>query len=401
MCTVEFVLRMVDAAAAGQSIGVPDGRNAAAGGRRRVIRSVVRCLCLALGGLVTACAVVATVVVASAWLVRSTLSANPYLRAKAKYAVAAAAPAERYAAIDANRFTGAPRMPAVAVESTAALDALVFEAGAAHTTASDFRRRTMIAPQLPVASPLRPVVPRGDAQRDLAYAPDTTRIAALIPVAAPASVPSLPPPVLVPELTVAPPPLPRAHPAKRAPAASAPQVEVASLTTGSIPDAGELSEQETKTAPQWHPGNRVAVYDIAGQMVYLPNGERLEAHSGLGPKRDDPRYTRIKMQGPTPPNVYDLTMRERLFHGVRAIRLNPVDEAKMYGRDGMLAHTYLLGPSGQSNGCISFKDYPRFLRAFLRGEIDRIVVVPRLGSESWRTVAARARLARRYAASKR
>jgi hypothetical protein len=391
---------MVDAAAAGQSIGVPGGRNADARRRRRAVR-FTRGLCLALGGLLTACALVATVVVASAWLVRSTLSANPYLRAKAKYAVASAQPAERYAAIDANRFAGSPRMPDIALESAAALGALVFDASGTHTTASDFRRRSVIAPQLPIASPLRPVVPHGDAQRDLAYAPDTARIAALIPIAAPASVPSLPPPELAPVRVMTPPPFPPARPATQNSAASAPQVEVASLTTGSIPGSGTLPERETTAVPKWHAGNRVAVYDIAGQMVYLPNGERLEAHSGLGHKRDDPRYTRIKMQGPTPPNVYDLTMRERLFHGVRAIRLNPVDEAKMYGRDGMLAHTYLLGPSGQSNGCISFKDYSRFLRAFQRGEIDRIVVVSRLGSESWRTVAARARLARRYADSKR
>jgi hypothetical protein len=194
-----------------------------------------------------------------------------------------------------------------------------------------------------------------------------------------------------------PPPFPPARPATQNPAASAPQVEVAALTTGSIPDAGTLPERETTAVPKWHAGNRVAVYDIAGQMVYLPNGERLEAHSGLGHKRDDPRYTRVKMQGPTPPNIYDLTMRERLFHGVRAIRLNPVDHAKMYGRDGMLAHTYLLGPNGQSNGCVSFKDYARFLRAFQRGEVDRLVVVPSLGNVSWRTVAARGRSGRRYA----
>ena len=86
------------------------------------------------------------------------------------------------------------------------------------------------------------------------------------------------------------------------------------------------------------------------------------------------------MRGPTPPNVYDLTLREELFHGVRAIRLNPVDEKKMYGRDGMLAHTYMLGPNGQSNGCVSFKDYTKFLRAYLNGEIDRLVVVARLGN---------------------
>jgi hypothetical protein len=126
------------------------------------------------------------------------------------------------------------------------------------------------------------------------------------------------------------------------------------------------------------PESRTALYDIAGHTVYLPNGERLEAHSGLGSKRDNPGYVKVKNRGPTPPNVYDLTMRERLFHGVRAIRMNPVDGSKMFGRDGMLAHSYMLGPSGQSNGCVSFKDYHRFLRAFQKGEVDRMVVVRNL-----------------------
>jgi hypothetical protein len=93
---------------------------------------------------------------------------------------------------------------------------------------------------------------------------------------------------------------------------------------------------------------------------------------------DDPRYVHKKMRGATPPNTYELTLRESLFHGVQAIRLTPVDESKMFDRDGILAHTYMLGPSGQSNGCVSFRDYPKFLRAYLRGEISRIVVVPRL-----------------------
>ena len=50
----------------------------------------------------------------------------------------------------------------------------------------------------------------------------------------------------------------------------------------------------------------------------------------------------------------------------------------MHGRSGILAHSYLLGPSGQSNGCVSFSDYPAFLDAFLRGEVKRLVVVERL-----------------------
>ena len=123
---------------------------------------------------------------------------------------------------------------------------------------------------------------------------------------------------------------------------------------------------------------RTAVYDITARTVYLPNGERLEAHSGFGRFMDDPRHVSRKNRGATPPNTYKLTLRESLFHGVQAIRMTPVGDGEMYGRDGILAHSYLLGRSGQSHGCVSFKDYPKFLQAFLRGEIDRIEVVTRL-----------------------
>ena len=105
---------------------------------------------------------------------------------------------------------------------------------------------------------------------------------------------------------------------------------------------------------------------------------RLEAHSGLGSTLDDPRYVGLKNRGSTPPNVYALVLRNQLFHGVRAIRLMPLDESKMLGRDGMLAHSYMRGPTGQSSGCVSFRDYPAFLNAFLRGEVERLVVVDRL-----------------------
>lgn len=125
---------------------------------------------------------------------------------------------------------------------------------------------------------------------------------------------------------------------------------------------------------------RTAIYDITGRAVYLPNGRKLEAHSGLGGYMDNPRHVHLRMRGATPPNVYNLSMRERLFHGVRAIRLNPVDGKKMYGRAGILAHTYMLGPNGQSNGCVSFKNYPEFLNAYLKGEVTRLVVVERLDS---------------------
>src|SRR5262245_52039058 len=95
---------------------------------------------------------------------------------------------------------------------------------------------------------------------------------------------------------------------------------------------------------------------------------------------DDARYVSLRRQGPTPPNTYKLVMREEPFHGVRAIRLVPVGDGKMFGRDGLLAHSYMLGPNGQSNGCVSFSDYPVFLEACLKGEVDRLVVVEQLAT---------------------
>lgn len=141
-------------------------------------------------------------------------------------------------------------------------------------------------------------------------------------------------------------------------------------------------EDDPGPRPLFAPRSRgaVAIYDISAHTVYLPNGERLEAHSGLGGMLDNPRYVNQKNRGPTPPHTYDLVMREKLFHGVAAIRLLPVDASKIYGRDGLLAHTYMLGSRGDSNGCVSFKDYRRFLAAFKRGEIKQLVVVPRLSS---------------------
>ncbi len=123
----------------------------------------------------------------------------------------------------------------------------------------------------------------------------------------------------------------------------------------------------------------VAIYDIERGMVYLPNGETLEAHSGIGPMRDNPAFVDRRNRGPTPPHIYDLTLRERAFHGVQAIRLTPVEgDAAVFGRVGFLAHTYMLRRPGDSNGCVVFKDYRRFLAAFKKGHIKRLVVVPRL-----------------------
>lgn len=122
-----------------------------------------------------------------------------------------------------------------------------------------------------------------------------------------------------------------------------------------------------------------AVYDIAARKVYLPDGTVLEAHSGLGKKKDDVRFAHVRMHGVTPPHIYDLKPREALFHGVPALRLTPIGgKDKIFNRDGLLAHTYMLGSGGDSNGCVSFKDYYAFLDAYRNRGIRRLAVVAKV-----------------------
>ncbi len=121
-----------------------------------------------------------------------------------------------------------------------------------------------------------------------------------------------------------------------------------------------------------------AVYDISAHLVYLPDGRALEAHSGYGSLLDNPHTAAAKDRGVTPPDVYDLQPRGHLFHGVQALRLLPEDHSKVFGRSGLLAHTYMLGPTGQSNGCVSFRDYDAFLQAYESHEITRLAVVSQI-----------------------
>jgi hypothetical protein len=156
----------------------------------------------------------------------------------------------------------------------------------------------------------------------------------------------------------------------------------ASATIGS-PGAGRgllfsLPSPFGRSAPTSGYDSYTAVYDITARTVYLPDGTKLEAHSGLGGALDNPRYVSERAVGPTPPHLYQLTLREGSFHGVQAIRLNPIGEGGIYGRAGLLAHPFMLGPNGDSNGCVSFKDYQAFLKAYENGQINKLAVVERL-----------------------
>jgi hypothetical protein len=142
------------------------------------------------------------------------------------------------------------------------------------------------------------------------------------------------------------------------------RVTLASLGLGKGPDLSALGYD-----------NETAVYDLSARAIYLPNGTVLEAHSGMGSLRDDLEHVSVPNLGATPPAVYSLKPRENIFHGVAAIRMTPADGSDIFGRSGLLVHSYMLGPNGDSNGCISVRDYDRFLRAFNDGQFSHIAVV--------------------------
>jgi hypothetical protein len=335
--------------------------------RRKLLGGVA----LGLGAAAAVAVMGGAATIAAAWLLSSSLSSNSHLRPAGVVALEAAE---------------LPR-PHRTLSETASL------VGAPHSIYE--RQETAVADLAPAAAPARsPIV------APVGVPLPTPRQAPPKRVAERANeIPSPPPRLPVSPRTVAPqaPAKQEIARASMVPAESpAPQIEAAPApapapATGSITDFLKrftprltYNNPDVKPTPDGH----TAVYDIEAHTVFMPNGEKLEAHSGLGSRIDDPRYVSEKARGPTPPNVYDLTLREERFHGVQAIRLNPASDSKMYGRDGILAHTYMLGPSGQSFGCVSFRDYQKFLQAYLHGEVNRLVVVSHYDS---RPVEARAR----------
>ena len=330
-----------------------EGRRAASGTRRGVLRTLIRHFILASAAIVTVGLTGATVIVASGWFLGTAGVTNPYATIPVR--------------------SGPGRLALVDPAATGALRTN-FETAWARTSGTVQGRPLIV--EVPESQPVIATLPAPAAAPEHVVSLDA-------PAVSPAPLPMLRPILSAQALARAPVEPPAAKSAVAAP------MTVPSMTA--TPDRHGLTQEAHNKEPAIADAdNRTAVYDIVAKTVYLPNGAKLEAHSGLGDKMDDPRHSKLRMRGPTPPNVYDLTLREKLFHGVRAIRLNPVDRDKMHGRDGMLAHTYMLGPNGQSNGCVSFKNYDKFLQAFLKCEVDRLVVVGELGNMSWRTAARQA-----------
>jgi len=330
-----------------------------------------------VGAVAALGALIVTVTVAAAWIVNSALVTKPEMQARALVG-----PGALMLAI------GAP--PLIKTADTS------FESKWARASTGGMPLMAAQTTDDPAKSPAKPLI----AKPFIEKAPAATHVARLI--AAPASIP-LPParPQVAQLAQLEPfgPPIEKFTPQPVAPQIASQPAPKAAPQLAMLTPAPSTPEKRAASPAYPELDSRTAIYDISARTVFLPSGQKLEAHSGLYDKIDDPKYVHVRMRGATPPNVYDLTLRAQLFHGVRAIRLNPVDERKMFGRDGMLAHTYMLGPNGQSNGCVSFKDYDKFLQAFLKGEIDRLVVVPDGGTKLALVVRERRGQGGRYAAN--
>ena len=395
-----------------------DGRVFPFGDYRRILRAIGERAVIGLGAVAAVGVTAAVATLAAAWLVGIALSNNPTIRAAAPVGSRTIVAGNQYPVLASSvDFSHSARI-LTGPASDADLAPDPKWARAAATTSTPIAI-VPLPPKRPVETannvPSRPQPLSPGAVKPTEKMPDVrglAHVAALSPPALPtAALTSAPPPSKPVAERADSAPLPRARPldapriqpkkdiAPARVAAAAPQAEAVKAPpppAASVNPASPQQAPNSSTLPP-SPDSRTAIYDIKAHTVYLPNGERLEAHSGLGSRMDDPRYVNVRMRGPTPPNVYDLTLREEIFHGVRAIRLNPVDDDKMFGRDGMLAHTYMLGPNGQSNGCVSFRDYAKFLHAYLRGEVDRLVVVAHLDKPPSSVVRAHRRHGDRYA----
>jgi hypothetical protein len=266
------------------------------GDYRRFLNGVV----IGLGAVVAVCVLVTVTMVLAAWIINITLATNRYIHAP----VPIESGTKALAKYDST-LASAPHAYKSARLSTAPADdpEVTFEAKWARAMAPAQVSVVTLVPEHPpegannVLSPPPPLldVPHSPAKSEKAHARAT-----LNPDAAPAfPLPStLPLPLKAPEWSTDF-PLPRPHPSKHEIAGSpvdhaAPQVALSSSTERNGPQ-----QVHNKSMSLPDPDSRTAIYDISARTVYLPSGEKLEAHSGLGDKLDDPRYVHVKMRGPT------------------------------------------------------------------------------------------------------
>ena len=91
-----------------------------------------------------------------------------------------------------------------------------------------------------------------------------------------------------------------------------------------------------------------------------------------------PRKVNERMRGPTPPATYALSPREDSVPRRRRPAADPDRQQRLSAAPACSPIPTCWGRTATSNGCVSFRDYDAFLRAFRSGEITKLVVVSRL-----------------------
>jgi hypothetical protein len=290
---------MTDATVRFYNIPSLDGRVFPLGDYRQLLNGVV----IGLGTVAAVCALVTIVMVAAAWIFNTALATNPYIHAHAPLGSGIMAFAQYgptlASAADVSKSARVSTAPADAPDVTFEAKwarAMAFARVSAVPLVSEHpRERASNVPSPPLD------VPQSQAKSEIAHAPNLTHVATLTPAAAPASpLPSTPPlpRKRTPEWSNTL-PLPRPHPSKHEIAGSplgqtSPQVAAAKPPAASTTEKRVTAQQiYNKSMSPSDPDSRTAIYDISARTVYLPNGEKLEAHSGLGDKRDDPQYIHV------------------------------------------------------------------------------------------------------------
>ena len=169
---------MTDATAAFYNVPSLDGRILPFGDHRRVMNGVV----IGLGAVAAVCVLVTTVTVGAAWIVKTALATNPYIRVSGTMALAKFGPTLA-SAVDVSGSARISAAPADALDMT-------FEAKWARATASAPASTMRLVSEHPLehannvsSPPPHPLdVRHSQAKPEIANAPDLTHVAKLTPL---------------------------------------------------------------------------------------------------------------------------------------------------------------------------------------------------------------------------
>lgn len=96
-------------------------------------------------------------------------------------------------------------------------------------------------------------------------------------------------------------------------------------------------------------------YDQSTGRLISREGERIgEGYSGAPTARNNPTKENVHNVGPIPRGTYEIGKPvDTVTHGPFVLRLSPIQDNEMYGRDGFLIHgDSVVEPGTASTGCI-------------------------------------------------